>query len=202
MNAPQRWTHFLQCSSKLLKAAAKSTAFRDLATPSQAFLKLSWSRIWPASPSLTFLNKKNSAGTRLGEYSGCFLYFCKAFASSGEIGGEVSHSLHTRPEVGETSYDWLGSSLPEHIGISGKNRFTETCSSYMQLHCLYRQQTSKVKLSWVKRRFTFVCIHTMYMYWTTYWYTLQAWDDKPSSTLRLTPLFYLLFPLIDPLPPP
>jgi hypothetical protein len=45
MNLPPRWTHFLQRSTKLLKAAAKAAAISDLVTPSQAFLKLSWSRL-------------------------------------------------------------------------------------------------------------------------------------------------------------
>jgi hypothetical protein len=70
-------------------------------TTSQAFLKLSWSRLWPASPSLTFLNMKKSPGARFGVIGQVFfLYFCKAFASSGEIGDEVSYSLHTWAEVG------------------------------------------------------------------------------------------------------
>jgi hypothetical protein len=66
-NSLPRRMHFLQRSSQLLKVAAKLTAMRDLATPSQAFLKLSWSRLWPASPSLTLLNKKKSGSTKLGE---------------------------------------------------------------------------------------------------------------------------------------
>ncbi len=70
-NSPPRRTHFLQRSRELLKAAAKSTAERLLVTPSQAFLMVSWSRFWPPSPSLTFLNKKKSAGARSGEYGGC-----------------------------------------------------------------------------------------------------------------------------------
>jgi hypothetical protein len=62
--------HFLQRSSQLLKAAVKSTAERLLVTPSQVFLIVSWSRLRPSSPSLTFLNKKKSAGARSGEYGG------------------------------------------------------------------------------------------------------------------------------------
>jgi hypothetical protein len=53
-NSLLRRMHFLQRSSKLLKAVAKSTAIRGLPTPSQAFLKLSWSRLWPASPHFGF----------------------------------------------------------------------------------------------------------------------------------------------------
>ncbi len=33
----------------------------------------------------------------------------------------------------------------------------------MQLYFLLKQQTSKIKLLWVIRRFAFLCIHTMYM---------------------------------------
>jgi hypothetical protein len=53
-NLPPRRTRFLQRAIKLLKAAAKATAIRGLATPSRAFLKLSWSRLWPASPHFVF----------------------------------------------------------------------------------------------------------------------------------------------------
>jgi hypothetical protein len=45
----------LQRSFKLLKVAAKATAIRGIATPSQAFLKLSWSRLWHSSPYFGFL---------------------------------------------------------------------------------------------------------------------------------------------------
>jgi hypothetical protein len=44
-NLLPRRTHFLQRTTKLLKAVAKATAISDLVTPSQAFLKLSWSRL-------------------------------------------------------------------------------------------------------------------------------------------------------------
>jgi hypothetical protein len=67
MNSSPRRLHFLQRSSQLLKAAVKSTVERLLVTPSQVFLIVSWSRLWPSSPSLTFLNKKKSAGARSGE---------------------------------------------------------------------------------------------------------------------------------------
>ncbi len=45
----------MQRSTKLLKEAAKATAISDLATPSQAFLMLSWSRLWHSSPHFGFL---------------------------------------------------------------------------------------------------------------------------------------------------
>jgi hypothetical protein len=54
VNSPPRRTHFLQHSSKLLKAVAKATAISDLATSSQAFLMSSWSRLRPASPHFGF----------------------------------------------------------------------------------------------------------------------------------------------------
>ncbi len=69
-NLPPRWTHFLQRSSQLLKAAAKSMAETLLVTPSQALLMVSWSRLWPPSPSLTFIKKK-FYGSRSGKYGGC-----------------------------------------------------------------------------------------------------------------------------------
>jgi hypothetical protein len=53
-NLPPRRTRFLQRATKLLKAAAKATAIRGMATPSQAFLKLSWSRLWHSSPHFGF----------------------------------------------------------------------------------------------------------------------------------------------------
>jgi hypothetical protein len=53
-NSLQRRMHFLQRSSQLLKAAVKSTVISDLATPFQAFLMLSWSRLQPASPRFDF----------------------------------------------------------------------------------------------------------------------------------------------------
>jgi hypothetical protein len=43
MNSSPRQTHFLQCSSQLLKEAAKLKAISDLVTPSQVFLMLAWS---------------------------------------------------------------------------------------------------------------------------------------------------------------
>jgi hypothetical protein len=54
-NLPSRRTRFLQRATKLLKAAVKVTAIRGLATPSQAFLMLSWSRLWHSNPHFGFL---------------------------------------------------------------------------------------------------------------------------------------------------
>jgi hypothetical protein len=54
MNLPPRRTRYLQRATKLLKAAAKAMAIRGLATPSQAFLMLSWSRLWHSSPHFGF----------------------------------------------------------------------------------------------------------------------------------------------------
>jgi hypothetical protein len=54
-NLPPRRMRILQRSFKLLKVAAKATAIRGIATPSQAFLKLSWSRLWHSSPHFDFL---------------------------------------------------------------------------------------------------------------------------------------------------
>jgi hypothetical protein len=51
--------NFLQRFSQLLKAAAKSTAISGLATPSQTFLMLSWSRLWPASRHFFFFIRKS-----------------------------------------------------------------------------------------------------------------------------------------------
>jgi hypothetical protein len=45
----------LQRATKLLKAVAKATAIRVMATPSQAILMLSWSRLWHSSPHFGFL---------------------------------------------------------------------------------------------------------------------------------------------------
>jgi hypothetical protein len=78
---------------------------------------------------------------------GGFLNFCKAFASSGEIGEKISHSLHMWAGGGQAEHDFLRFGLPAHMGFSGENLFTDTCSSQMQLPFLFKQATSKVKMS-------------------------------------------------------